>query len=49
LEHAGCGATARAEVRCEQGHEVPLESYASGVESDTEARRHHAEQLTTTG
>ena len=25
LEHAGCGATARAEVRCEQGHHVPLE------------------------
>jgi DNA-binding HxlR family transcriptional regulator len=25
LEHAGCGASARAEVRCEHGHHVPLE------------------------
>jgi DNA-binding HxlR family transcriptional regulator len=25
LEHAGCGAPARAEVRCEQGHHVALE------------------------
>jgi DNA-binding HxlR family transcriptional regulator len=25
LEHAGCGAPARAEVRCEHGHHVPLE------------------------
>jgi|EndMetStandDraft_8_1072994.scaffolds.fasta_scaffold598193_2 DNA-binding HxlR family transcriptional regulator len=30
LEHAGCGATARAEVRCEQGHEVPLEELRVG-------------------
>ena len=33
LEHDGCGATARAEVRCEQGHQVPLEQLRVGRRS----------------
>jgi DNA-binding HxlR family transcriptional regulator len=39
LEHTGCGAPARAEVRCEHGHHVPLEQLRVGLRSGSGSKQ----------